>query len=149
MSSIEINNLQEKDFPKILVLLKECDLPVSDINFDKQEFLVAEINSEIVGSIALEKYGKNGILRSFAVRKAYRNQKIGEKLYNKTIALSKSSGIEQLYLLTTTAEQYFKKVGWKVIDRTKVPEEISSSTEFASVCPSISICMKSEINLYE
>jgi N-acetylglutamate synthase-like GNAT family acetyltransferase len=72
MSSIEINNLQRKDFTKILALLRDSNLPISDINFDKQEFLIVEINTEIVGSIALEKYGKNAILRSFAVKKAYR-----------------------------------------------------------------------------
>jgi len=45
-------------------------------------------------------------------------------------------------LLTTTADGFFQKQGWKVIHRNEVPEKIKTSTEFASICPSTAICMK-------
>lgn len=149
MSSIQIKYFSENDLTAIKKILQDSNLPVVDIVFGKQDFLVAWVDSEIVGSIALERYEKNAILRSFAVKEAFRNQKIGELLYKNVISYCKENGIEQLYLLTTTPDQYFKKLGWEVIDRTEVPEEISLSTEFSSVCPSISICMNLKIKLYE
>jgi len=55
--------------------------------------------------------------------------------------LAKGKGINTFYLLTTTAEDFFKKQSWNVTDRVQVPEEISQTTEFLSVCPSTATCM--------
>jgi amino-acid N-acetyltransferase len=67
--------------------------------------------------------------------------KIGNDLLIKIIALGKENNIKQFYLLTTTADLYFKKSGWKVIGRNDVPDDIRATSEFSSICPSMAICM--------
>ncbi len=54
-----------------------------------------------------------------------------------------------LYLLTTTAKDFFNKEGYIVVNRDEVPEPIKNSSEFSSVCPSTAIVMKKEIAAYE
>ena len=52
-----------------------------------------------------------------------------------------SEKIEQLYLLTTTAEKYFYKFGFQAIDRVDVPKEILQTKEFKDICPLYAITM--------
>ncbi|MDP4239716.1 MAG: arsenic resistance N-acetyltransferase ArsN2 [Bacteroidota bacterium] len=141
MDTIEFKKLSEKNLPRVVALLTASNLPASDVRLEKQNFIVAELNSEIVGSIALERKGKNGLLRSFAVKESCRNRKIGEQLYREMVSQAKDHGMDQLYLLTTTADVYFKKLGWQIVTRDEVPVDIRATSEFSSVCPSTSICM--------
>ena len=50
-------------------------------------------------------------------------------------------GIVQLYLLTTTAEQFFARLGYRVIPRDRAPAEIQGTTEYRELCASTSVCM--------
>jgi mannose-6-phosphate isomerase-like protein (cupin superfamily) len=54
---------------------------------------------------------------------------------------ARSRRIDRLYLLTTTATGFFSKLGFAQTDRASVPEALRATTQFASVCPSSSICM--------
>lgn len=130
-----------EDLREIVNLLADCKLPYSDIVFGKQNFVLAEIDYKIVGCAGLEIYNENGLFRSLAVQPSHQNMKIGGGLLDKIITLSKENNIKQLYLLTTTADLYFKKHGWEVIERSKVPDDIRATTEFSSICPSTAICM--------
>jgi len=76
-----------------------------------------------------------------AVSADYRSLGIGRLLTDKIMDLAKGKGINTFYLLTTTAEDFFKKQSWNVTDRVQVPEEISQTTEFLSFCPSTATCM--------
>ena len=50
--------------------------------------------------------------------------------------------IQQFYLLTTTADGFFRKLGWTVTVRKEAPLEIGQSKEFISICPSTATHMK-------
>ena len=129
------------DFPEIVNLLAECKLPHSDIVPGKQNFIIAEIDRKIIGCAGFEAYNESGLFRSLGVKPIHREMKIGKDLLSKVIDLSKENNVNQLYLLTTTADVYFKKSGWKVINRNEVPDDILATTEFSSICPSTAICM--------
>jgi N-acetylglutamate synthase-like GNAT family acetyltransferase len=130
-----------EDFPEIANLLDECKLPHSDIVPGKQNFIIAEIDRKIIGCAGFEAYNESGLFRSLGVKPIHREMKIGKDLLSKVINLSKENNVNQLYLLTTTADVYFKKSGWKVINRNEVPDDILATTEFSSICPSTAICM--------
>ncbi|MBP1640358.1 MAG: Protein-tyrosine phosphatase, low molecular weight [Bacteroidetes bacterium] len=134
-----------EDQAQIKALLEASQLPGSDIDPDKQFFLVAQHNQIVLGTIALEVYGNSALLRSFAVDAHFRSQHIGARLYREAVTLSKKKGIGRLFLLTTTADRYFDRLGWQRIGRDKVPEAIGATTEFASLCPVSSIVMKFDI----
>ena len=141
MERIYLRPATPADLPEILKLISDNNLPVSDILPGKQLFVVAEADKQLVGCAGLELYGEKGLFRSLAVRKVNRNMKTGRNLLDVVIALSRENAVKQLYLLTTTADLYFNRMGWQTIERTEVPEELRATTEFLSVCPSTAICM--------
>jgi len=57
--------------------------------------------------------------------------------------------VDWLYLLTTTAETFFVRCGYEVIDRAAVPEEIRATAEFRDLCPASSLCMKKRLSKTE
>lgn len=135
------------ELPVIVNLLTKNNLPASDITDIPVDFIIAsDDNSRVIGSIAVERFEKDGLLRSFAVDKAYRDQKIGSSLFDRLIEYSLQSGITNLHLLTTTAKNYFTAKGFVVLNREEAPASIKSTTEFSQLCPSSSTYMKRTLN---
>ncbi|UII76182.1 arsenic resistance N-acetyltransferase ArsN2 [Flagellimonas sp. HMM57] len=143
MKAKEIENY---DFEKVRNLLKENNLPYEDIRSSKVEFITSKSDNELVGCIGIEKYGEDGILRSFAVVDTFKNRGVGAKLITKLLDKSKNDGIQKLHLLTTTAHEYFLKHGFHISERIKAPKAVADSKEFSEICPSTSIYMVKELN---
>jgi len=130
---------------EIIELLKGNKLPYKDIISSKVEFLTHKVGEILVGCIGIENYGKDALLRSFAVDDVYKSAGIGKKLLTELILSSKEKGVKKLHLLTTTADIYFAKHGFLSVARNNVPEKILESKEFSEICPSNSIYMVLEI----
>src|SRR5687767_6434065 len=88
-------------------LLAVAELPLA--GFRDHPFLVAERDGALVGCVALEIYGKHGLLRSLVVDPSARAQGLGVRLVEEAIALARRSAVEQLWLLTTTAGAFFPR----------------------------------------
>lgn len=134
-----------EELPAIIQLLDECKLPHSDIMPGKQQFVIAEIDQKIIGCAGYEAYNQNGLFRSLAVKPLYRGMMIAHTMIDNIFTLAQEQGIKELFLLTTTADKLFGKLGWEIINRNDVPENIGSTTEFSSICPSVAICMKHQL----
>lgn len=52
-----------------------------------------------------------------------------------------ADGVETLYLLTTTAAEFFADRGYVAVERSGAPDAIRGTTEFADLCPSSATCM--------
>lgn len=52
-----------------------------------------------------------------------------------------SQNIRSIYLLTTTAESFFSRLGYKRIDRSAAPASIAATREFSQLCPASSSFM--------
>ena len=50
-------------------------------------------------------------------------------------ALAAEQGIDDLFLLTETAVHWFPRLGYVATTREAAPAEMTTSPEFASVCP--------------
>jgi len=139
----DINYLmaRDEDVEAIVELLKTNNLPISDLNTGQRIFLVALSDEKTIGCVAVEIYGDAGLLRSLAVNKNFRGKSIGQKLVTESEVWSRNNGLKSLYLLTTTAANFFQKIGWCNTDRASVPKSIAFSSEFASVCPSSAVCL--------
>lgn len=133
------------DIHKIKSLLKSADLPYEDIDLARQDFIAIAQGTKIIGTVGLETYGESGLLRSLAVEDAFRGFGLGRALAREMIGHAKDSGIKQLYLLTMTADRFFEKEGFEKISRESVPGAVKNTTEFTSICPVSSICMKKEV----
>jgi amino-acid N-acetyltransferase len=138
------SDLDEAD--SIKKLLNECSLPDEDIVNHLPHFIVAKGGHDLIGVIGLEVYDKVGLLRSLAVREAYREKGIAKSLYARLLAYAHLQGIEELFLLTNTAEVFFSKIGFKKVDRDNAPDPIKATKEFQSLCPSTAVCMAKKID---
>ncbi len=141
-----ITQAATNDESTIRKILSEASLPNSDIDLKKQDFLMVKEGNEVIGIAGIEIYGNIGLLRSFAIHSAFRNKGLGSELYRKMQGYAISKEINELYLLTTTAEKFFTKLGFVVIPREDVPESVRKSEEFANICPASALCMKKKIS---
>jgi len=130
------------DIPHVKQLLAECTLPCEDITpAHLRHFLVVRHQSNLVGVIGLELLGSVALLRSLAVQIDFRRQRIASQLTTQAEAYARSHKVRSLYLLTTTAEDFFTKQGYRTMDRNAVPVVVRETTEFRSICPSIAKCL--------
>jgi C_GCAxxG_C_C family probable redox protein len=141
MDYTSIRLINNNEIQSVKDLLSECNLPTTDIEIGKQIFYGIFSNDLLLGCIGFEHYGADALLRSLAVRKEYRGKGLGIALYNKTTDHCLHSGITSLFLLTTTAEKFFNKLGWIKCERSFVPDDVKQSQEFANICPSSAVCM--------
>jgi amino-acid N-acetyltransferase len=105
-------------------------------------FLVAEAGDAIVGVAGLERYGEDGLLRSVAVAPDRRGAGLGARLTSAVVMEARSQGLAGLYALTTTAERYFPRLGFEVIERSELPGTVRTSREFSSLCPESAVALR-------
>jgi amino-acid N-acetyltransferase len=130
------------DLTGIEDLLEVSDLPLVGVEEHLGYYLVAEEGGRILGVIGLEPYGKDGLLRSAAVHPDWRGRGLGNSLVSRLIAEAEARGIRTLYLLTTTAEQFFPRFGFQRTTRESVPEQVRGSAEFQGACPASAVVME-------
>ena len=140
-ASFEIQKPGAEDLQEIQQLLQQNKLPVVDIA-DLSHFFIVRKDKKINGVIGLEIYGQHGLLRSMATDAAYRNYGMAASLVDKLFQYASTIGLKEMYLLTETAEQYFKKKGFHKIERDNAPGAIKQSKEFSNLCPSSAVVMK-------
>jgi amino-acid N-acetyltransferase len=66
-------------------------------------------------------------------------------LVEQLLERAEKAGVDELYLLTTTAEKYFPKFGFTRTTRSAVPDSLKSSAEFRGACPDTAIVMSRPI----
>jgi amino-acid N-acetyltransferase len=120
-------------------LLESQGLPVSDITDEHLEhFFVLGSDSSPTGLVGLELYGADALLRSLVVDESARGNSLGSILVEHAEQYAATKGVRTIYLLTTTAEPFFKRLGYERIDRSQAPSSIKDTREFAGLCPTSS-----------
>ena len=145
LSQFQINKATQKHRPFILDALHTENLPIEDLPMDVSNFLVAIENNRVVGVVGVEQHEDCGLLRSLVVDKRYRGRKVASVLMQEAEHLAASLGIHCIYLLTETAQEYFAKKGYELINRREVPIIIQATSEFSHICPSSAIVMKKQL----
>jgi amino-acid N-acetyltransferase len=142
MSEITIAPARAEDLEGIKSLLVELNLPTAGVDDHWKTFLIARDGEAMVGCGGAEAYQVVALIRSIAVKPEYRGHGIGRRLVRQLLDRLASRGLREFYLLTTTAEAYFKKRGFKTIDRDEVHPQLLSSRELQDACPSTATCMR-------
>jgi len=122
-------------------LLTELSLPTAGVEEWWPQFTVAISDGALVGLAGLERYPEGVLLRSVAVHPAWRGSGLGRALVETMLHAARRAGAREAYLLTTTAERYFPRLGFAVIERTAVPASVQESVEFVEACPASAIVM--------
>jgi amino-acid N-acetyltransferase len=134
------------DLDGIKVLLAACELPYKDITPGHLEnFWVMRDGPRLAGVVGLEMFGALGLLRSLAVPQEDRGRGIGSKLTDKAEEYARAQGVKALYLLTTSAPDFFAKRGYQHADRAAAPAELQETAEFQSLCPEDAVCMLKQL----
>lgn len=136
---ITIRQAQPNEYNAIKHLLATHALPISDLDEKNIKLYVGIYNDVIVATIGVERYEKLALLRSLCVQDAYKHQGFGKQMVH--FVEANLEGIDALYLLTTTAKEYFKRFGFVEVTREQTPEAIQQTREFCSLCPSTATIM--------
>ncbi len=140
---ITTDGLQRPRLEAVQTMLRANDLPYSDLTEDSMaHFLCYGSAGSPEGVIGLEVFGEDALLRSLVVNESARQSGSGTNLVNAIENLARELGVRTLYLLTTTAEDYFRRRGFASVDRAMVSDSIRASTEFSSLCPGSAAVMR-------
>lgn len=130
---VSIRNALISDIDAIERLLSAADLPTEGIEDHLTTFFVADDGGGLSGAGGLENCGEGvGLLRSFVVAPSFRNQGIAVQMLERVCAEADALGISTLYLLTTTAQDYFAKRGFTSMARDAAPPPIRQTSQYAS-----------------
>jgi amino-acid N-acetyltransferase len=142
---MRIRNVRNGDLTAVEDLLSASDLPLDGVRANFSNFIVAEDDGEIAGAIGLEEFGSVALLRSAVVSPGYRGSGVGRQLVEQLLENAADNGIEEIFLLTTTAEQYFPRFGFTRTTRSAVPDSVKASVEFQGACPDTAVVMTRRI----
>jgi amino-acid N-acetyltransferase len=127
-------------------LLSESGLPIEDITAQHLlHFFGCGSGLELEGLVGLELYGDVALLRSLAVASSMRGAGVGSGLVAHAERHARDQGVQSLYLLTTTAEQFFLRHGYARTPRDKAPAAIKGTKEFSGICPASSAFMVKQL----
>lgn len=133
--------MQTRDVGTVRAFLQAQGLPIAGVMTHKGGFLLAQEEGELAGTVGVEIHDRVGLLRSVAVGAPYRSQGLAALLVGQAIGYARQHGLTDLYLLTTTAEHYFPRFGFKGIPRLAAPAALQASTEFLGACPDSAVLM--------
>jgi len=97
------------------------------------------------GLVGVELFGDVALLRSLAVAEERRGRGEGSALLHHAERYARARGVRAIYLLTTTAEEFFMRHGYAHVPRESAPAAIRSTREFASICPASSAVMTRQL----
>ena len=145
-ATITLRRARDNTLPYLETLLEENGLPSQDVRTKRDCFYIAHSGADPVGVGGFETYGTVGLLRSVVIEEAAQGQGFGTALCDSLEATASADGVETLYLLTTTAADFFANRGYAQIERTDAPDSIQQTTEFDHLCPTGATCMKKSLS---
>jgi len=132
MDDVRISRAARTDLPELLALLAAVDLPHEGVEEYLDGFMVArDAEGRLIGGIGLERHGGVGLLRSAAVAPDAQGSGLGLRLTSALLEAVRAEGVEEVVLLTATAEQLFgRKFGFEVAGRDAYAEALARSPEW-------------------
>jgi len=133
--------LPEGSLSELRALLEATGLPCDDLEELGRRFYRLEDARGVIGWAGLEACGADALLRSLVVPEQLRGQGAGAALVQAMITEARRLGIARLWLLTTTAAPFFKRLGFVEATRSDAPPAIQATREFRDICPASADCM--------
>jgi amino-acid N-acetyltransferase len=130
-----------EDRAAVEALLASAHLPLEGVVDHFAGFVVVEEDGELVGAAGLEVHGDYGLLRSVVVAPHASGRGLGRRMTDHVLRDVERRGLRSVYLLTTTADAYFAKLGFTRVGREDVPEPLLGSEELRGACPASAVVM--------
>jgi amino-acid N-acetyltransferase len=142
---VTLRRAVQADRERVAVLLRELELPTDGVAEWLDQFWIGEHEGAVVGVAGMERYGAAGLLRSVAVAPEWRGSGIGRALVDRVLEEGRAAGVQEVFLLTTTAEHYFPRLGFACVGRERVPDSVRTSAEFTGACPASAVVMRKAV----
>ena len=142
---VTLRRASAHDHEAVAALLRRAELPLAGVAACLDSFWVAEDATSVIGTAGMEHYGDSGLLRSVAVAPEWRSSGIGTTLVERVLEDGRAAGVRDVYLLTTTAEHYFPRLGFTCVGRDTVPGALQESPEFTGACPASAVVMRKAV----
>ena len=139
---VELRTARSADLPRVLSLLNSAGLPTAGVAEAFSHFVVAESEDQVIGAAGLEVYGASALLRSVVVEDSWQGSGVGRRLIENALDEAKQRAINDVFLLTTTAEHYFPRFGFTCVNRESAAAEVQASVEFQGACPDTAVLMR-------
>jgi len=144
-TTLALRRADDEDLAYARTLLRDNDLPAADVRSKPDCFYVGHRDGERVGVAGLERCESGALVRSIVVEASARDRGAGTAIYDALEIEAATSGVETLYLLTTTAAGFFADRGFEAIDRSDAPPPIRDTDEFEEFCPASATCMRKRL----
>lgn len=133
------------DLADALALLAAAGLPADGVEAHfPARFVVARDGAAgaLVALAGVEVYGEAGLLRSVAVSERARGKGLGQAVAAAAVEAARREGVRELYLLTTTAEGFFPRLGFRPVERGALPAALDASAELRGACPASAAALR-------
>jgi amino-acid N-acetyltransferase len=127
-------------------MLGQAKLPEAGVAEGLSHFFVADNGGTLVGTAGLELYEASALLRSVVVEDSWKGTGVGRSLIDRALEEARRRGVDDVFLLTTTAEHYFPRFGFACVTRDSVTEDVKASVEFQGACPSSAVVMRKRLS---
>jgi amino-acid N-acetyltransferase len=141
-----LNVFQRPSLAQVRQLAVAADLPTDDLgSADLGHFFGAGTRDDVRGVVGLELLGDAALLRSLAVVAEARGAGYGRALVAAAERHAAGLGVRSVYLLTTTAADFFARMGYRRVERESAPAAVQGTREFAALCPASATCMVKQL----
>lgn len=144
-STLTLRQAGPGDLEYVRTLLERNDLPTADVESKLGSLYRCYDGDDPIGVGGVEVHGEVGLLRSVVVERSVRGEGVGTALCEALEERAVGDGVETLYLLTTTAADFFADRGYVEIERTDAPPAIRGTTEFEELCPDAARCLRKSL----
>jgi amino-acid N-acetyltransferase len=138
---VTLRRARAEDRQVVEALLRARELPLDGVETHFENFWVADAGGKVVGTAGLEVHGRLGLFRSLAVDPDLGGNGVGSRLTWQLLEEAVALGLREVFLLTTTAVEFFPRFGFVRLRRREVPKELHESEEFAA-CPATATAMR-------
>lgn len=129
-------------------MLRDAELPVDDLTGPGRMFFAFSTLAGVhVGYGGFEQYGSDALIRSIVVVQEHRGTGIGRNLLAVLLREAFDAGARTAWLLTTDAQAFFMKTGFKSVTRDSAPAPILATRQAAELCPSAASLLMRTITL--
>jgi amino-acid N-acetyltransferase len=137
-----IIRLNASHLSDIETLLQKYDLPFEDCKDQLDNFYGISGGDGLIAIGALQIEGPIALLRSVAVQEGNRGMGLAFRMTQHLLEVARTNGVRDIYLLTESAEHYFTRFGFQVVERNLVPAYVQSTRQFESLCPASAQAMR-------
>ena len=126
--------------------LKGAGLPADDVADPSRHFWRFSFADDIpAGFGGLEIHGTDALMRSITTLPPLRGRGFARAIVKALEAEAVMLKCDAVFVLTASAQTFFEKLGYAVIDRASAPASIRATTQFTALCPDTATVMRKRL----